>query len=846
MTGDQDYDSRMSTTGNVRASTGLSDITKKLNQQTISQPAFKTPMRRLSLGGSETSPEDGSDCEHEDSEDLGLSIRPLSQVEEEEDTVSEDFGITPRWGGAHAIIDKENANPIVSHGYSGCQKDSVPLCTDSAAVLHSTRQFFEAYQSTTTAVSMQRTVGDMMTMVSRNVSNKEASPMKVENEVGPKPTGMMTQSRTSSLTVQVDNKNLLSSSTTVRYINRSAILKQADSPYINSSRSIHDDEQDNVFLNAGKFSQQNGSGNNHTGRTVQQRQRLRGSRRLHRAETWAPQFPNNRRHSEASTSHSLLMKSSSPATGHSRHCSADTFNNLGVTLDDVMSEGDEDERNTPSSPALINKPQKIPTPKFLQRAVDRRHAAEGTPVHPTEHSTSHGMYCDTNDESGNIGDDPYSKTVAAQPSHFLTAPAADKRPLKTPTKSPFQKKRANTYAFGDKMKDSDEEGSEQPRPLDDMEDSRIAIHHSEEANLPPTHNSSSQELGKGFPSQFSRVRGRTGSMGTQQPSRKAQRAGNSQTRGAPLRRHNTEVTGTTFHCPGKLPPFANLHHAEQQEKQPEPTDQPHQQQCYRQTNIPTRYHSQQLHHQIPNSGDSQMVKRSSAPALVNVQVAAQNFERSISAHSTIVATDSDTTASTVSSATTISSAGYDFASGDFSTVHGRRGDGQALSLPLVSGTHDVKRISGETLLEVMNGSYNHNFDRVIIVDARYPYEYEGGHLKGAVNLYTQEMVLQYFLDEPQESPNAVIIFHCEYSQKRGPKLCRYFRNMDRYLNSHRYPQVYYPELYVLDGGYRGFFQNHGSECSEPPAYVSMIDERFANELKHFERSCNGQSRMGRR
>ena len=49
----------------------------------------------------------------------------------------------------------------------------------------------------------------------------------------------------------------------------------------------------------------------------------------------------------------------------------------------------------------------------------------------------------------------------------------------------------------------------------------------------------------------------------------------------------------------------------------------------------------------------------------------------------------------------------------------------------------------------------------------------------------------------------LLVFHCEFSSERGPRMCRFVRERDRVLND--YPNLHYPELYVLKGGYKDFF-----------------------------------------
>ncbi|XP_005532288.1 PREDICTED: M-phase inducer phosphatase 2-like [Pseudopodoces humilis] len=165
-------------------------------------------------------------------------------------------------------------------------------------------------------------------------------------------------------------------------------------------------------------------------------------------------------------------------------------------------------------------------------------------------------------------------------------------------------------------------------------------------------------------------------------------------------------------------------------------------------------------------------------------------------------------------------------------------------LPTVEGKDPgLKYISPDTLVAVLTGQFCSSIQSSIIVDCRYPYEYEGGHIKGAVNLPLQRDVEEFLLAQPivplDTSKRVIIIFHCEFSAERGPKMCKFLRERDR--SCHEYPQLHYPELYILKGGYREFFFQFSSHC-EPQSYRPMEHPAFKEELRKFR----GQIRRARR
>jgi M-phase inducer phosphatase len=97
------------------------------------------------------------------------------------------------------------------------------------------------------------------------------------------------------------------------------------------------------------------------------------------------------------------------------------------------------------------------------------------------------------------------------------------------------------------------------------------------------------------------------------------------------------------------------------------------------------------------------------------------------------------------------------------------------ALETIQGNHPkLKSISAETMRKLMMGGFEDRVASYKIIDCRYTYEFEGGHIKGAVNLYTHEQILAE-LNESTEAVGAdgkrhILVFHCEFSSKRGPKL----------------------------------------------------------------------------
>lgn len=130
------------------------------------------------------------------------------------------------------------------------------------------------------------------------------------------------------------------------------------------------------------------------------------------------------------------------------------------------------------------------------------------------------------------------------------------------------------------------------------------------------------------------------------------------------------------------------------------------------------------------------------------------------------------------------------------------------------------RISTETVSALL-GMQSHRYR---LVDCRFGYEYEGGHVRGAENFGSRQDIVGLIEDIEREPGGAgresdlVIVFYCEYSSIRAPKLASCLRNEDRKMNV--YPNLLFPHIYVMEGGYKEFFRKFPGLCS-PEGYVPM-------------------------
>lgn len=131
----------------------------------------------------------------------------------------------------------------------------------------------------------------------------------------------------------------------------------------------------------------------------------------------------------------------------------------------------------------------------------------------------------------------------------------------------------------------------------------------------------------------------------------------------------------------------------------------------------------------------------------------------------------------------------------------------------------VPRISVQTVHRLLTTEIKCNY---VIVDCRYSYEFDGGHIATAVNCPPSEklMLMDWLFNHEygvtRKSPT-VLVMHCEFSQCRAPRLATDV--LREYLTLGINTGL---EVYIMKGGYSEFYRHYRQWC-DPMEYVPMYD-----------------------
>ena len=111
-------------------------------------------------------------------------------------------------------------------------------------------------------------------------------------------------------------------------------------------------------------------------------------------------------------------------------------------------------------------------------------------------------------------------------------------------------------------------------------------------------------------------------------------------------------------------------------------------------------------------------------------------------------------------------------------------------LPTIPGNHsDLKYISVQTVSHLLNGQFSDTVMDFTVIYCRYPYEYNGGHIQNAINIWNRDQLSEFYSSCTSQEPTAnnkrrIIVFHCELS--------RFLRQLDRDNHKDIYPALSFP------------------------------------------------------
>ena len=92
-------------------------------------------------------------------------------------------------------------------------------------------------------------------------------------------------------------------------------------------------------------------------------------------------------------------------------------------------------------------------------------------------------------------------------------------------------------------------------------------------------------------------------------------------------------------------------------------------------------------------------------------------------------------------------------------------------LPRSCDRSDLNCVDAATVARLLRGEMEGGAPRHLVVDCRFDYEFMGGHIRDAVNACGPDAVTDLLFRNAQECPEQlVVVFHCEFSKKRGPEV----------------------------------------------------------------------------
>lgn len=168
-------------------------------------------------------------------------------------------------------------------------------------------------------------------------------------------------------------------------------------------------------------------------------------------------------------------------------------------------------------------------------------------------------------------------------------------------------------------------------------------------------------------------------------------------------------------------------------------------------------------------------------------------------------------------------------------------------LRVIDSKDGCQCIDGDAVEDLIAGRTEH--EAYHIIDCRFPFEHQGGCIDSphTYNIWDPAVLEQTFFPNGHSmvdgKQKTAIVFHCEFSSKRAPKMCKHLRTMDRQIvPTSQYPHLCYPEVYILKSGYKKFVETHPHCCRPGPLssgeplsrYTEMMDKAWGEQFRRSQ------------
>ncbi len=126
---------------------------------------------------------------------------------------------------------------------------------------------------------------------------------------------------------------------------------------------------------------------------------------------------------------------------------------------------------------------------------------------------------------------------------------------------------------------------------------------------------------------------------------------------------------------------------------------------------------------------------------------------------------------------------------------------------------DIKYVSSSSVANLICTSAESSLSLVSIIDTRAPFEFELGHIKGSINIFTKETMQEYFdLENGTQHKPEVLIFYSQNFSQSELGLAHFLRALDARINRDTTHRLTFPRIYLLNDGFKTFQNDYPDLC----------------------------------